>query len=201
MTLAWHLLLCRSHKVFRLDWTQSQSLCSESAPLASLALWPVKKVFRSFVVSAKVNIYQWQKFMVVASVIVELDLADELNLDSIMFNFSCFSVESHIHLDEIHYNHVMNKAQILVPPFQTRSPRHRRDKISPFFRSHPWPLPSSWFLHHPRWYRSLLPHQNSIQRSSIEGGELLILQRNKQNMITISDDDCVSDSAYSVISL
>ena len=45
--------------------------------------------------------------MVVASVIVELDLSNELDLDSIMFNFSGFSVESHIHLDEMH-NHEMN---------------------------------------------------------------------------------------------
>ena len=44
--------------------------------------------------------------MVVASVIVELDLSNELDLDSIMFNFSGFSVESHIHLDEeMHNNH------------------------------------------------------------------------------------------------
>ena len=42
--------------------------------------------------------------MVVASVIVELDLSNELDLDSIVFNFSGFSVESHIHLDEMH-NH------------------------------------------------------------------------------------------------
>ena len=42
--------------------------------------------------------------MVVASVIVQLDLSDELDLDSIMFNFSGFPVESHIHLDEMH-NH------------------------------------------------------------------------------------------------
>ena len=75
--------------------------------------------------------------MVVAPVIVELDLSDELDLDSIMFDFSCFSVECHIHLDEMH-NHVMSdNAQILVPPFLSRSPRHRKDKISPSFHSHP----------------------------------------------------------------
>ena len=45
--------------------------------------------------------------MVVASVIVQLDLSNELDLDSIMFNFSGFSVESHIHLDEMH-DHEMN---------------------------------------------------------------------------------------------
>ena len=48
--------------------------------------------------------------MVVASVIVELNLSDELDLDSIMFNFTSFSVECHVHLDEMH-NHEMNKTK------------------------------------------------------------------------------------------
>ena len=53
--------------------------------------------------------------MVVASVIVELDLSDELDLDSIVFNFASFSVECHIHLDETH-NDDMNNISLLVPP-------------------------------------------------------------------------------------
>ena len=75
--------------------------------------------------------------MVVASVIVELDLANELYLDSIMFNFSGFSVESHIHLDEMHNHDVKSNQLLLVPPFLSRFPRHRKGKISPSSRSHP----------------------------------------------------------------
>ena len=76
--------------------------------------------------------------MVVASVIVELDLANELYLDSIMFNFSGFSVESHIHLDKMHNNDVMiNELLLKDPPFLSRFPRHRKGKISPSSRSHP----------------------------------------------------------------
>ena len=57
--------------------------------------------------------------MVVASVIVQLDLSNELDLDSIMFNFSGFSVESHIHLDEeMHNNHEIEQwTEITSPTF------------------------------------------------------------------------------------
>ena len=76
--------------------------------------------------------------MVVASVIVELNLANELYLDSIMFNFSGFSVESYIHLDEMHNYEVMNNELLSrVPPFLSRFPRHRKGKISPSSRFHP----------------------------------------------------------------
>ena len=75
--------------------------------------------------------------MVVASVIVELDLANELYLDSIMFNFSGFSVECHIHLDEMHNYDENNELLFQVPPFLSRFPRHRKGKISPSSRFHP----------------------------------------------------------------
>ena len=36
----------------------------------------------------------------VSSVIVQLNLSNELNLDAIVFNLSCFSVQCHIDLGE-----------------------------------------------------------------------------------------------------
>ena len=41
-----------------------------------------------------------EELVVVAAIVVELDLADELNLDALMFQAICFAVKGHVHLKD-----------------------------------------------------------------------------------------------------